>query len=264
MTAAAPETITNHFDSPEAAQRYAAHRPSGHARILDLMQSVLDDELPVAHALDAGCGTGHSTIALLPYARRITGLEPSAFMLAEAPRHPQIEYRRGYAEAMPFRAGTFDLVTVSSAYHWFDHERFLTEAARVLRPGGWLVLYKAGSTGRMADNPDFTTWRREIFHARFPKVARNNEPLTTERAARHGFFECAREETVTPQRRTLHAYVENLLTHSSVIRVIDEGPEGIDAMRQWLRRELRAFFPAGTAEFLFEARIHILRRELAT
>jgi SAM-dependent methyltransferase len=141
-------TVVNYFTAPAAAQHYATNRPRGHAHVLEVMHRALAGHLPVHHALDVGCGTGHSTIALLPYAESIEGIDSSSEMLVLAPRDPRIVYRKGYAEALPFRDADFDLVTVSSAYHWFDHDRFLREAARVLRPGGWLVLYKAGSTGR--------------------------------------------------------------------------------------------------------------------
>jgi ubiquinone/menaquinone biosynthesis C-methylase UbiE len=253
-------TIVNYFDSPEAARRYAAHRPRGQARVLAMLQSVIDGALPVARALDVGCGTGNSTIALLPYAKDIVGLDPSSSMLAEAPRHPQIEYRKGYAEALPFRGADFDLVTVSSAYHWFDHERFLGEVARVLRPGGWLVLYKAGSTGNVTNSTAFETWRRDVFHVRYPKVARNSEALTPERAARHGFAGCAHEIRSYPMRHALDPYVDNLLTHSSVLHAIDYRLEPVPAVRAWLRAELKPFFPKNVAEFAHECRIHVLRR----
>ena len=158
--------VVNHFDSPDVAERYAGSRPRRHGRILSLMQRHLAGELPLAKALDVGCGPGHSTVALLPMARAVVGLDSSAFMLAQAERHPRIQYRKGYAEALPFRSGEFDLVTVCSAYHWFDQERFLMEAARVMRDGGYLALYKIGSTGRIANCPDFDVWRREVFRVR--------------------------------------------------------------------------------------------------
>ncbi|XP_056227016.1 putative methyltransferase DDB_G0268948 isoform X3 [Seriola aureovittata] len=44
------------------------------------------------------------------------------------------------AEELPFTSGEVDLVTAMTAAHWFDHQRFLQEADRVLRPGGCLAL----------------------------------------------------------------------------------------------------------------------------
>jgi ubiquinone/menaquinone biosynthesis C-methylase UbiE len=253
--------IVNYFDTPDAAERYADARPRHHSRALELMRKVLANHVPVARALDVGCGTGHSTTALLPFAGEIAGVDASSVMLARAPSHPRISYRKGYAEALPFRAAQFDLVTVSSAYHWFDPDRFLGEAARVLRAPGWLVLYKVGATGRMPDNPEFERWRREVLKAFYPEVARNCERLTPERAAQFGFVEVMCEEMRHPQRHALDDYVENLLTHSSVIRVIEGSAESVDATRAWFRRELAPFFPGGEAEFVHEAWIHVWQRQ---
>jgi ubiquinone/menaquinone biosynthesis C-methylase UbiE len=226
-----------------------------------MLQKELGPQLPVDLALDVGCGTGHSTVALLPYARRIVGVDSSSEMLAQATRHERIEYRKGYAESIPVRSGDFDLVTVSSAYHWFDHELFLRQAARVLRSGGSLVLYKAGSTGTASGHPDFGRWRSEVLNVRYPKVARNDEPLTADRAAQFGFSEIARDTAEFRQIFTLDGYIDNLLTHSSLIRAIDGGLESPATAKAWLRAELAAFFPDGAAEFTHEARIHVLRRE---
>lgn len=254
----------NYFDSPLAARRYAAHRPRGHAEVLAFLRETLAGSLPVGRAADVGCGTGHSTVALLPYAATVVGIDPSSEMLKQAERHPQIEYRRGYAEALPVRASEFDLVSVSSAYHWFDQERFLAEAARVLRPDGWLVLYKTGSVGRISGRPEFDVWRREVLKARYPKIERHGERLTLELATACGFAELACDTFAVTRSYTLDEYVENLLTHSSVIRVVERGPEPVDAVRQWLRSELAAYFAAGSAEFTHESWIQVFRQGIVT
>ncbi len=258
-SAAESERVINYFDSPEAAARYALDRPSHHGRVLQLLDTALKGEIPVQRALDVGCGTGHSTVALLPYAREVVGLDASSEMLMQATRDPRIRYCKGYAESLPFRNRNFNLVTVSAAYHWFDHERFLAEAARVLSPGGWLVLYKAGTTGRATGQPEFTAWWRDALNARYPKVARNNEPLTSERAAQFGFEQTLCDDMVFQCSHTIEDYVANLLTHSRVIRVVDGGIEPINDVRNWLREQLTPFFTSGRADFTHHARIHVLR-----
>ena len=44
------------------------------------------------------------------------------------------------AEELPFADSSVDLVTVMTAFHWFDRSRFLLEAHRVLKPRGCLAL----------------------------------------------------------------------------------------------------------------------------
>ncbi len=255
--------IINHFNSQEAAARYAGNRPQSHGRVLGLVESILGAALPVERALDVGCGTGHSTVALLPLARSVVGLDSSRFMLAQAAQAPAIAYRSGYAEALPFARSSFDLVTVCSAYHWFDQEKFLQEAARVLRGGGWLVLYKVGSTGKIANNAGFDTWKREVFRTRYPKAQRNDEVLTEEKAIGFGFHDVARERLTHCVRHTLNEYVDNLLTHSSLIGAMDRQQESVAETRRWLRQELGPYFGQGSADFIHEDWVHLLRRDLS-
>lgn len=56
--------------------------------------------------------------------------------------HPsdQSDIRQSSAEELPVALGEVDLVTAMTAAHWFDRQKFLVEADRVLRPGGCLAL----------------------------------------------------------------------------------------------------------------------------
>lgn len=99
-------------------------------------------------ALDLGCGAGHASFALARGgAQRVVAYDPSAQMLAVVAReaaergHGQIEIQQGAAEVLPFPAATFDLVvTRYSAHHWADVPKALKECARVLVPGGRLIV----------------------------------------------------------------------------------------------------------------------------
>lgn len=261
LTAGArPPPVRNYFDSAAAAARYAISRPGGHDALLSLLPRHLAEGLPVERALDVGCGTGNSSVALLPFARTVTGIDPSSFMLAQARRAPGVTYRKGHAEALPFGSAEFDLVTVASAYHWFDQDAFLAEAARVLRPEGWLLLYKAGSTGCMPEAPAFGRWWETVFRQRYPKVARNQDPLDAARAADFGFGEVAHHAGERRVEVELDEHVGNLLTHSSVIRGLAARGESVPEVRGWLRNELARFFPGGSAVITFRDWLHLWRR----
>lgn len=48
--------------------------------------------------------------------------------------------RKGTAEELSFPDGSVDLITASSAAHYFDKSKFMAEANRVLKPGGCIIL----------------------------------------------------------------------------------------------------------------------------
>jgi ubiquinone/menaquinone biosynthesis C-methylase UbiE len=95
--------------------------------------------------LDLGCGTGTLIRAVLQRAprARVVGLDLSPDMLRIASRG--LGDRAGLAVAdaslVPLRGAAFDaVVSVSSFHYWPDPARGLSEVARILRPGGRLVI----------------------------------------------------------------------------------------------------------------------------
>ncbi|WP_047049565.1 methyltransferase domain-containing protein [Vibrio mexicanus] len=62
------------------SKHYAAYRPPVHKAILE---SIFPTE-PFKHGLDIGCGTGVSTIALVPFCAQTTSVDPSQLMLEQA------------------------------------------------------------------------------------------------------------------------------------------------------------------------------------
>jgi SAM-dependent methyltransferase len=92
--------------------------------------------------LDVGCGEGQLARMAAPLAQAVVGVDPSAAQLAEAVRRGGgVSYLRGRAEALPFRDASFDVVTVCLVLeHILDLDRVLDELARVIAPGGRLLL----------------------------------------------------------------------------------------------------------------------------
>lgn len=85
--------------------------------------------------LDVGCGTGMHLPLFTAEGGRGVGLEPSRDMLVRAKsQRPGVYFVQGRAEALPFRDGTFDLVTLITSLEFIaDAGRALAEARRVSR-----------------------------------------------------------------------------------------------------------------------------------
>ena len=91
--------------------------------------------------LDVGCGTGRG-LPLYGSAVRVIGLDPAWDSLGRARRRaPGVPLVQGSAEALPFRAGTFDTVVSSLVFcSVAEPVRGLDEVKRVLRPDGRLRM----------------------------------------------------------------------------------------------------------------------------
>jgi malonyl-CoA O-methyltransferase len=95
--------------------------------------------------LDLGCGTGRHALWLAAAGARVTAVDFSEGMLAQARCKPGAGAVRfvvhDLGEALPFGAGAFDLVVSGLVLeHLADLGRFFREAHRVLKPGGRAVV----------------------------------------------------------------------------------------------------------------------------
>jgi ArsR family transcriptional regulator len=102
---------------------------------------------PFDSLLDLGTGTGRMLELLAPLYSRAVGVDASPAMLAVARAnldrtgvaHAQV--RLGDIQHLPFGRNAFDVVTIHQVLHYLDEpERAIAEAARVLRPGGRLLV----------------------------------------------------------------------------------------------------------------------------
>ncbi len=94
---------------------------------------------PGLRLLDCGCGTGHN-LARLARAGRAYGFDLTEGGLALAKRRG-VPLVRASVDRIPFRDATFDLLTSFDVLQYLEDDgQVLREMARVLRPGGHLVL----------------------------------------------------------------------------------------------------------------------------
>ena len=229
---------------------YAKHRPPVHGQIL--RRALADWPTAIRCAVDVGCGSGISTLALAEFAQERIGVEPAEPMV-EAARavDTQARFLVGPAEAIPLPYGTADLITAAGALNYADLSRFFPEADRMLGDGGVLLVY------------DFSTGNRRgsDWLARFverypwaPNEARHLNPQILAAEAQ-GFRLQRSEEFTLPLLLTRDFYLDYILTETNVAHSIRQG-QRLEEIRTWCDgtlwtdAEVDIFFPGYYALFV--------------
>lgn len=147
-------TVNQQFSQVAANYSTSAVHASG----ADLQKMVeLGGLTGAERVLDAGCGAGHTALAFAPFAKEVIAVDLSEAMLEQCRKLAaergitNAKFCVGDVEQLDFGDGEFDLVVSRySAHHWPHPQTAVHEFARVLKPGGQLLLddivsYSTGS-----------------------------------------------------------------------------------------------------------------------
>jgi len=120
---------------------YEKERHEGyHALIDDLEVGILRPYVVGRRVLEVGCGTGLILSRIAPWAESAVGIDLSPGMLSHA-RRRGLDVHHGSATELPFEDASFDTVcSFKVLAHVEPIELALREAARVVRPGGHVVI----------------------------------------------------------------------------------------------------------------------------
>ncbi len=132
------DQIADQYDEslpPHVVEHYLAKRVAYVKRLL-----------PDGKVLDVGCGTGVVAGRLAEAGYDVTGVDPSAGMLAYVEEHaPRVKVSEGSATELPFADGSFDLTMCVAVMHHIAEpdavHRSLGEMVRVTRPGGLILVW---------------------------------------------------------------------------------------------------------------------------
>jgi SAM-dependent methyltransferase len=235
-------------------------RPFFHDEVVDRLCSFTG--IPsFRKALDVGCGSGQSSVALSSVSGQVIAIDASQDMLDHASPCSNISYRLGIAEQLDFDAGEFDLVSVGSALHWFDQDRFFAQCQNVLSPAGVLAVYNDHFTAHLQGVVACKRWMRTRFAKRFPPPRRGMRDLNELTTSRCGFQIAHRSSFshLVPFSRA--EFIAYLLTRSNTLAAIHSGRESHESIVDWLEEELSPIVPDGiTGSFIFKCNLWFLRK----
>lgn len=124
------------------ASDYAKYRPTYPEKLFAQLLALVPDR---TLAWDCGTGNGQVAVRLAQEFHRVWGTDLSQRQLDEATPHPNVVYHCNEAHDSGLEDSSVSLVTVATAVHWFDQQKFYREALRVLKPGGVLAVWSYGA-----------------------------------------------------------------------------------------------------------------------
>ena len=204
------------------AELYDRYRPDPPAALAGPL-----GDLAGRRVLDVGAGTGKLTRLLVEGGARVSAVEPDDAMRAVlVARAPEVEAVAATAEGLPFEDASFDVVTSSSAWHWFEHPAAELEFARVLRDGGRVVVAWNGLSRSVP-------WAHDLVRLR----ERADDPYRRPRGwhadlSGGPFEELCDFEVEWVWRRTVEQVVGLFATYSgSLVRADDERADLFERVR---------------------------------
>lgn len=141
------------------ASDYLAARPDYPPGLLQHLRQCLppacaDPAASPALVVDLGAGSGQLSAGLLAQGLRVTAIEPSEAMRAQALQRlgslPGFTALAGVAEATGLPTACADLITAAQAFHWFEIDAARRECLRLLKPGAQVALIW---NDRVSDEP---------------------------------------------------------------------------------------------------------------
>ncbi|MCG6945760.1 MAG: class I SAM-dependent methyltransferase [Deltaproteobacteria bacterium] len=120
------------------ASEYTKYRPHYPEALFEYLATLVFSH---QRAWDCATGSGQAALGLTPYFEEIIATDASEKQIANVFEHKKIIYRIAPAEKTGIESHSVDLIVVAQALHWFELDRFYTEARRVLQEGGVLAVW---------------------------------------------------------------------------------------------------------------------------
>jgi ubiquinone/menaquinone biosynthesis C-methylase UbiE len=112
---------------------YSKSRPNYPDELFQFLSSIVHEHNLV---WDCATGNGQAAVSLAKYFKKVIATDASEQQIKNAIPNERVIYYVALADNSGIETGTVDLVTIASALHWMDFDKFYQEVNRVLKPGG--------------------------------------------------------------------------------------------------------------------------------
>ncbi len=211
-------------DFSKVAGAYAKYRRDYVDKVYENIYSFCPDK--ESNVLDVGCGTGFVTNHLAGYYKHVTGTDKAHEMLkvAQDSALENTSFVLASAEKLPYKDGSFDLVTAGAAYHWFDYEKAGKEIFRVLKPKGKLCVFWKYAPGEFSGYlPRFAIENLKRIVSDIPNT--NKEPISKKIFIKAGFSKVYDEEFDFDDIYTSEEILGYIQSHSTFNLLDDQQKE---------------------------------------
>ena len=217
-------------------ESFARNRIATAAETLDVVIDLVPEDRE-ASWLEVACGPAAISRALAPKVGRVQGVDLTPAMVEKAREEAtaegieNAEFAVGDATALEFEDASFDgVVTRFSFHHIPAPQRVLAEMARVVRPGGWVIV----SDLLTDEDAEAQAWHQEIERLRDPSHWATMTP-----ARLRAMGGAARLELESEQLIPVELDYEDWLQRGSggeaaavvIDRLLEEAPEGAECFQ---------------------------------
>jgi ubiquinone/menaquinone biosynthesis C-methylase UbiE len=201
--------------------------------------------------LDVACGPGIITAMLAPRVREVVAFDLTPEMLSQARQRcagaglTNVVFREGSATNMPFADASFDAVVTRLSLHHFQHPaQPLAEMARVLKPGGVLVVSDISSSEVAAES--------ELHNA----IEILRDPSHVRMLAESEMLSAIRDAGLAVEQ---HTHWDEAREFEEWVRIVDD-PDRVAPLRTVVRTLAHLGQHAGTGWSLADGKIVFFHR----
>ncbi|KAK5577461.1 hypothetical protein RB653_002402 [Dictyostelium firmibasis] len=167
--------ITNTTEFKDEFGKFSKNYSSFRPLYPDSLYQLIEESVDLEHrelVIDVGCGSGQNSIKLPKIFKKVLAFDPSEGQILSALKHNQVEYKVGSAEKIDVPDNSADAISAATCLHWFNLPLFFKEAERILKSGGYLVVFTYG-LHEISNNEEAARVQNELYDVTIGPEYRN-------------------------------------------------------------------------------------------